>query len=102
MNSETNAHSDIEQAKINMETAKLPWSDLQRFFAAGQVYGVSPQHDLTEVALNMSQDNVQHIEELIISGEIRQVTDQQALEWIKNDALVWCVVVKPFVLVQGL
>ena len=92
---------NLEQAKINLETAKVPWSELQRFFAAGQVFEVDGQLDLTEVALNMSQDNTTYVQGLISDKMIDRVSDQQAMEWVGQDALVWCVVVKPYVLVQS-
>ena len=34
------------------------------------------------------------------NGSIAPVADAQAKEWIGNDATVWAVVVKPWVLVQ--
>jgi len=95
-------HLEIEQAKINLETAKMPWKELQRFFAAGHVFEVDKTLDLTEVAMNMSQDNTDYVQGLISSGRIDRVSDEQAIKWIDTDALVWCVVVKPYVLVQSM
>jgi hypothetical protein len=34
--------------------------------------------------------------------KVGQVTDAQAIEWLEANALVWCVVVRPWVLVQPL
>lgn len=92
----------VEQAKINLETAKLPWAELQRFFAAGQVFIVDQSLDLTSVALKISQDKVDEIESLISQQKkIAPVSDEQAIEWVDADAVVWCVVVKPYILVQS-
>lgn len=93
---------NVEQAKINLETAKLPWTELQRFFAAGQVFIVDQSLDLTSVALKISQDKADEIETLINQQKkIALVSDEQAIEWVDTDALVWCVVVKPYILVQS-
>lgn len=92
----------LEKGKINLETAKMPWKELQRFFAAGQVFEVAVELDLTDVALNMSQDNTDYLKDLISRKLIDRVSDQRAIEWFDSDALVWCVVVKPYILVQGL
>ena len=33
-------------------------------------------------------------------GQVAQVSDTQALEWLEADTLMWAVVVKPWILVQ--
>ena len=98
---EITSQNEWQQAKINLETAKVPWTQLQRFFAAGQVFDVHASLDLTEVALKMSQDNTEFVQSLMAKKHIQPVRDQQASAWLNADALVWCVVVKPFVLVQA-
>ena len=92
--------SEIEKAKINLETAKISWVDLQRFFAAGKVLWVAPELDLTEVALDISADAVNRIKELLDRGLIKLVSDEQAIAWYESELQVWSVVVKPYVLVQ--
>lgn len=92
--------NDIEKAKINLETAKIPWTELQRFFAAGKVLWVSPELDITNVALDISADAVDKVHQLIDENLVQWVSDKQALEWYESEALVWSVVVKPYVLVQ--
>lgn len=91
---------DIEKAKINLETAKIAWSELQRFFAAGKVLHVALDQDLLEVARLMSADQVTQIALLLDSGKIAVVADKKALEWYETDSSVWSVVVKPYVLLQ--
>lgn len=91
---------DIEKAKINLETSKIHWVELQRFFAAGKVLQVAPSHDLTKVALDMSLDDASAIGELINSGEIEFISDVNAKKLLESNALVWSVVVKPYVLIQ--
>lgn len=89
-----------KRAVINGETAKIGWSELQRFFAQGYALGVSPKLDLVEVALQVSEDNKQQVEAWMEAGLFGPVSDAQALEWLEAKALMWSVVVKPWVLVQ--
>lgn len=91
---------DVEKAKINLETAKIGWAELQRFFAAGKVLVVAPDQDLTDVARLMSLDSVDKIERLIVAKKISQVSDDQALSLYESEAVLWSVVVKPYVLIQ--
>ena len=35
-----------------------------------------------------------------MAGKVARVSDEQAREWAETDALVWAVVVSPWVLVQ--
>lgn len=91
---------EILKAKLNLETAKSPWSDLQRFFASGSVIAVSNELDLTDVALQISLDNSTQIQQWMESAQVGRVSDQQALRWFEGDAQLWTCVVKPWVLVQ--
>lgn len=90
----------VERVRINAETAKIAWQDLQRFFAQGNAILVAPELDLVDVALEMSRDNRTAIEGWMAAGQVGRVTDSQAIEWLEADALVWCVVIRPWVLVQ--
>lgn len=91
---------EIFRAKINLETSKIAWQELQRFFAGGKALLVSADMDLVEVACQISKDNVEQIQQWAVAGKLAHVPDEQAQEWIKADALVWAVVVSPWVLVQ--
>jgi len=91
---------EVERARLNSETAKIAWSELQRFFAQGIAVGVMPDLDLVEVAWQMSCDNREQMEKWMQSGRVQPVSDAQAIEWLEADALMWCVVVRPWVLVQ--
>ncbi len=88
--------------KINLETSKIAWKELQRFFAAGKAIAVGPSLDLVEVALQVSQDNKSEVAQWMSSGYVNGVTDEQAREWLNTNASVWAVVVKPWVLVQNI
>ena len=88
------------RARINAETAKIAFSELQRFFAAGKLMQVDPGLDLVETALAVQQDEVTQIESWINEQRISRVSDEQARAWLETDAVLWAVVVKPWVLVQ--
>ena len=97
----TDKLSELEKAKVNLETSKIPWTELQRFFAAGLVIDVDSELDLVEVAYQFSIDNKSVVEDWLKNKQIGPVSDQQALSWYQNQADVWAVVVKPWVLVQS-
>ena len=91
---------ELERAKIIGETAKIPWLELQRFFAAGKVFWVDGELDLVEVAAAMQHDDVTRVGEWTSSGRLAPVSDDQARTWVSADQLLWAVTVKPWVLVQ--
>ena len=90
----------ILRAKFNMETSRIHWKELQRFFASGVAIVVNPMLDLVEVALQMHNDNKAQIEAWLVSGELAKVSDEQAAAWLAADLEVWAVVVSPWVLIQ--
>jgi len=96
----TNEPLDRLRARINQETAKLPWVELLRFFAQGRVVFVAQDLDLVEIAAMVARDSAGEIEDLMARGSIARVSDEQAQRWIATDALLWTVVVKPWVFVQ--
>lgn len=91
----------VERDRINAETAKIHWKELQRYFAAGKVFQVSGDLDLIETALRVSLDDVEQVRQWQQQGGLVTVSDTQAQEWIAKDAEVWAVVVKPLILVQA-
>ena len=91
---------DLIRAKINLETARIPWRELQRLFAAGKVLRVAAGLDLVEVACAIEQDELARVEDWTAAGGLGPVGDDEARTWFESDALLWAVVVKPWVLVQ--
>ena len=91
---------DIEQAKLNNETALMQWHELQRFFAQGVVMSIAPHLDLLEVASKMSVDDVSTVRAWFETGELAHVTDELANRWFAANTELWTVVVKPYILVQ--
>ena len=95
------AEINIEKEKVNLETSLIPWSELQRFFAAGLAIHVADDIDLVEVAYQFSQDNKAQVQQWMQQNKVGHVSDQQAAEWIQHNGEVWAVVVKPWILVQA-
>ena len=88
------------RSKVNMETSRIAWKELQRFFASGAAVEVSTTLDLIEVAMQMHADNKEQFEQWLDSGLLAKVSDQQAAAWLVADAEVWALVVSPWVLIQ--
>ncbi|QPK63668.1 DUF2288 domain-containing protein [Methylomonas sp. LL1] len=96
----TDSGSELEKAKVNLETSQIPWPELQRFFAAGLAIAVDKQLDLIEVAYQFSIDNKALVENWLKHNLVGPVSDQQAKDWYNDKTEVWAVVVKPWILVQ--
>lgn len=90
----------LEKEKVNLETAKISWTDLQRFFAKGEVIWIDAKLDLVEVAHQFSIDNKTQVKNWLENQQIALVSDNQALQWFETNAQLWAVVVKPWILVQ--
>ena len=96
----TTEQEELLYAKINLETAQIPWKELERFFAGGRVISVEDHVDMIRVAQFMASDDVKAISGMLENREIGKVTDEQAQVWSDSDALLWAVVVSPWILVQ--
>ena len=91
---------ELDRAKIVSETAKIPWRELQRFFAGGKVIWITTGLDLVDVAEAIQRDDLASVQAWTESGKLAGASDDQAKRWIASDALLWAVVIKPWVLVQ--
>ena len=87
-------------ARLNSETAKISWLDLQKHYAAGNVLGVASSADLIKVAIALSEDSAAQIKTWLGDKSVFEVTDQQAMQWYENQTTLWAIVIPPFVLVQ--
>ncbi|GAA5125346.1 DUF2288 domain-containing protein [Alloalcanivorax gelatiniphagus] len=90
----------ILKAKLNQETARAGWRELQPFFARGQTVAVAGDLDLIEVAVAFAEDRVEQIRQWRSQGRVDAVGDDQARGWFEADQEMWTLVVKPWVLVQ--
>ncbi|MEN6585215.1 MAG: DUF2288 domain-containing protein [Sulfuricella sp.] len=93
-------YDEDTRTRVNLETSRIPWKELLRFFASGAVIAVSSELDLVDVAFHISQDNKAQVEQWMLAGKVVRVSDEQAKEWLETDAVLWAVVVKPWILVQ--
>ena len=91
---------DVAREKVNLETSKIAWKELQRFFASGSAVFVASSLDLVDVAYQFSIDNKNLVSQWMQNNQIALVSDQQAINWLESDSDVWTVVVKPWILVQ--
>ena len=88
------------RAKLNRETGKIGWLELEKHFASGNVVTVSPELDLIEVAYQVAQDNKAVVEPWVSAQQLVPATDVQAVQWHEENTELWAVVVAPLVLVQ--
>ena len=88
------------RAKLNRETAKIGWMELQRYYAAGNVLAVAESADLIAVAEAFHTDSAEQVKQWPESGTVAPVDDASAAAWVGTDAEHWAVVVAPFVLIQ--
>jgi len=96
----TDQQQELLRAKINGETARMYWRELERFFASGVVIAVSAELDLVEVALQIANDNKDSVVRWMEEGRLGRASDAQAAAWHEEDTQLWAVVVKPWILVQ--
>ncbi|PIT15937.1 DUF2288 domain-containing protein [Snodgrassella alvi] len=89
----------LEQ-KINLETARINWHELQPHFARGSCIYVAPELDLVNIAHMIAADDSTTIALLIHEGKIGKVSDIMAQQYFDCNQPMWAVVVRPYVLIQ--
>jgi len=93
--------TDAELIKrLNGETAKIDWHQLQKHYASGNVLLINRDHDLIKVAMAMHRDDTAQIKQWLDKSALGEVSDSQAQSWYANNSTVWALVIPPFVLVQ--
>lgn len=86
--------------KLNRETSRILWKDLQRFFAQGAVLLVGPELDLIATAAAVANDDSASVSAWMKSEQLMKASEEVAARWLAEDCEVWAVVVAPWVLVQ--
>ena len=86
--------------KLNQETAKIPWEELQRLFAMGMVLVVAQELDLVTVGSAFIDDQAEKVKPWLEDGLVRKATDDDARDWFENKTSVWALAAAPWVLVQ--
>jgi hypothetical protein len=88
------------RAKLNTQTGKILWPEIQRCFARGVVLVVDHHADLLKIAADIVHDNQAVVEDCLAAGELKRASVEDARSWQKRDPLFWAVVAAPWVLVQ--
>lgn len=89
----------IEQ-KLNLETAKIGWPELERFFAQGLIIAVDNNLDLLQVAALFARDNSDQVGQMLSQDRVRKADSSDAKRWHCDNSEFWAVVVAPWILVQ--
>ena len=88
------------QARLNLQTARISWPEIERFFARGRVLEVATKIDLIEVATALAEDDTDKFKCWTESGEVAHLNDATAKQWVRDDSNLWAVVVAPWVIAQ--
>lgn len=87
-------------AKLNLETSRIGWRDLQTYYARGHVVRVESDLDLLDVAAELAADNTAQFQSWMADNLIGDVSPELAQNWYDHNTELWAVVVAPWVLVQ--
>jgi hypothetical protein len=87
-------------ANLLSETAKIGWSELERFFARGMLLRVARDLDLVSVAEAIASDDTERVTQWLSSGLVERVQANTAADFAARDPDLWAVVVSPWVCVQ--
>ncbi|MCP5162952.1 MAG: DUF2288 domain-containing protein [Hahellaceae bacterium] len=94
------ADDDTLRAKILLDTARINWLDLQRYFARGATIKVDPSLNLIDVGFELYRDNKATFEGWMAEGLVGAIEPEQAQQWFDTQKELWAVVIAPWVLVQ--
>ncbi|MFT6221196.1 MAG: hypothetical protein ACJA0C_000597 [Candidatus Endobugula sp.] len=86
--------------KINRETARLQWQEIEPHFASGNVISVAKELDLIAVAKAVADDKAVAIKQWMEEQQVIPTSDDQAIAWQKGNTEFWAVVIKPLILIQ--
>lgn len=89
------------QDRLNLQTARISWPELERFFARGRVLEVTAELDLIEVAVALTGDDIEKFTQWTDRKQVQHLQDQTAKQWVEDDSNLWAVVIAPWVVVQN-
>lgn len=90
---------DLE-TRLNGQTGRIHWHELQRYFARGVVREVSADLDLIQAGKAIIDNDTPTVESWIAQERLRVPQDEQAQRWFEENVEVWALVIAPWVLVQ--
>ncbi len=99
MNDLNDPNLDLE-TRLNGQTGRIAWHELQRYYARGLVREVAKGLDLIDVGRAIIDNNKTVVEAWIEAGQLSVPEDARALEWHEREADLWALVIAPWVLVQ--
>ena len=88
------------RARLNAETGRLAWTELERHFARGVVIKVAGDLDLVDVALAMARDDKAVVADWLDRGRLAKAEPDDARAWHQQQSVFWAVVAAPWVLIQ--
>lgn len=86
--------------KLNLETAVIPWKELQLCFAQGKLLIVEPSTDLINTASFVAENCTNTLSSLIDDNKIAFATPEWITRHCQEDTELWAVVVAPYVIAQ--
>src|SRR5690554_5294391 len=87
-------------AELVGQTAKVDWSELERFFAKGQVIHIASSLDLVDVAMAMIRDRSDLVVAWQAARDLASLEISTARRWAGGEPTLWAVVTPPWILVQ--
>ncbi|WP_372748118.1 DUF2288 domain-containing protein [Litorivivens sp.] len=90
---------DLE-TRLNGQTGRIGWHELQRYFARGVVREVAQGIDLIDAGKAIIDNDTSTVEAWIAQDKLRVPDDTQAQQWFDENAEVWALVIAPWVLIQ--
>jgi hypothetical protein len=88
------------RTRLNLETGRIGWKDIEILFARGMVMVVAPELDLVEVAALTAENDTGQMKTWTEQGLVGAMSTQQALDWQSREPELWAVVVAPWAFVQ--
>lgn len=88
------------RTRLNADTGKVRWTELERHFARGVLVKVAAELDLVSVAECMVQDDTARLEQWLRAGRVAPASPDDAKTWNGKNQEFWAVVTAPWVLVQ--
>lgn len=86
--------------KLNMETSRIAWKELQTYYARGHIVRVAPELDLLTVASELAADNATLLRQWMETDQVGEISVTDAQRYYDENRELWAVVLMPWVLVQ--
>ena len=97
---ESSSREQLLREEFHQQTSRIPWHELQTYYAHGSVIRVGDKLNLVEVAVQLGMDNAEQFQAWIAAGDIASVSEAEAQAWFDSNPTLWAVVAAPWVLVQ--